>query len=152
MKDGQLYWSFVDPIWDRVSIYDGPELFLDQFSKITEVQKHLFASHWCQSEVRNGGLHQFFSNDTGVLAPEAVAGFRVIGMNTCADALERAMKFFGSEYPRERSVRADALDALELAHPDDWDPFTEMDDVMFSAFEGQGFDRAADAYAATATN
>ncbi|WP_369973953.1 DUF4375 domain-containing protein [Polaromonas sp. SP1] len=32
--------------------------------------RHLFAVHWCQSEICNGGFMQFFANSTGVLAPE----------------------------------------------------------------------------------
>ena len=147
MKPGELYWSFVDPIWDLVSIYDGPEIFLHQVSKVSEVQKHLFAAHWCQSEVRNGGLHQFFSNDTGVLAPEAVEAFRLIGLEQCATALARAMQFFGNTYPRERSTREDMLDDLENRQPDDWDPFVEMDQVFYSAFKNRNFELAADAFA-----
>src|SRR2546428_5812727 len=137
MKPGELYWSYVEPIWDRVSIYDGPEVFLDQVSKVSQVQKHLFAAHWCQSEVRNGGLHQFFSNDTGVLAPEAVDAFRMVGLEQCATALARAMSFFGNTYPRERSTREDSLDDLEVREPENWDPFTEMDQVFYSALENR---------------
>ena len=140
-KPGELYWSYVDPIWDRVSIYDGPEVFLEQIRKVSEVQRQLFAAHWCSSEVRNGGLQQFFSNATGVLAPEALEAFRVIGLPQCADALEKAMAFFGEPYPRERATRESMLD-------DAFDPFTEFDDVFFEAFRDHGFDRAADAYAA----
>ena len=146
MKPGELYWSYVDPIWDHVSIYDGPAVFLDQVSRVSELQKHLFAAHWAQSEVRNGGLHQFFSNDTGVLAPEAVEAFRIMGLESCATALARAMSFFGDVYPRDRSTREDALDALENRDPENWDPFTEMDEVFYSAFEDRGFERAADAF------
>src|SRR6266550_2922438 len=50
---GQIYWSVIDPIWDLVSIYGTPELFLHQFSKLSETQQNLLAAHWCQSEVRN---------------------------------------------------------------------------------------------------
>lgn len=150
MKPGQLYWSRVEPIWDLVSIYDGSEVFLDQIGKVSEVERHLFAAHWCQSEVRNGGLHQFFSNDTGVLAPEAVEAFRVIGLESCASAVQKAMDFFGSDYPRERSVREETLDALELESPEDWDPFQAMDDQFYAAIEDRAFERAADSYAASA--
>ena len=149
MKPGELYWSLVDPIWDRVSIYDGPEVFLDQVNKVSEVQKYLFAAHWCQSEVRNGGLHQFFSNDTGVLAPEALEAFHLLGLEQCATALARAMAFFGDVYPRERSERAEALDALELKDPENWNPFDAMDHAFYAAVQDHGFERAADDFAAS---
>ncbi|HEY8130684.1 MAG TPA: DUF4375 domain-containing protein [Thermoanaerobaculia bacterium] len=150
MRPGELYWSFIEPIWDLVSIYDGPEVFLSQFAKLPEVQQHLFAAHWCQSEIRNGGHHQFFSNATGVLAPEAVEGFRAIGLSRCADTVGQAMRFFGSTYPREEDVREEALAAFERRDPENWDPFTELDALFFDAIEDDGFDKAADSYAATA--
>ncbi|WP_164468170.1 DMP19 family protein [Caulobacter vibrioides] len=49
-------------------------MFLAGFSAVPTPSKHLLATHWLQSEVHNGGFSQFFSNSTGVLAPEAVAG------------------------------------------------------------------------------
>jgi hypothetical protein len=39
--------------------------FVDVFQKLTDKQKVLFASHWAQSEIMNGGLGQFFANKTG---------------------------------------------------------------------------------------
>ena len=103
-----------------------------------------------ESDIRNGGLHQFFSNDTGVLAPEAVKGFRAMALDACADAVDRAMQFFGSAYPRARDVREEALDDLELRDPENWDPFTEFDEQFYDAIEDCGFEKAADSYAATA--
>ncbi|QQZ28937.1 hypothetical protein HMY34_09310 [Thiothrix subterranea] len=35
----------------------------------------------------NGGLGQFFSNDTGILAPEAAIAFEKLRMPNCADIL-----------------------------------------------------------------
>jgi hypothetical protein len=63
------YWDLVEPIWDEISIYDGAEQFLQDFEKTDERPGILFAAHWTQSEVMNGGLGQFFNNSTGVLAP-----------------------------------------------------------------------------------
>src|SRR5262249_40500524 len=102
---------------------------------------HLFASHWCQSEVRNGGFHQFFSNSTGILAPEAAAGFRAIGLEACASLLEEAMKHFGSPYPREREVRSENLER------DERDPFGPVDDRFLDAIADEGYERAADDFA-----
>lgn len=102
---GEAYWSLVDPIWDQISIYDGAEKFLAQFEAAPLIPRHLFAAHWLQSEVCNGGLHQFFSNSTGILAPEALAAFRAMGLAEWADILAEAMEFFGKQYPRERDAR-----------------------------------------------
>src|SRR4051794_27697626 len=94
------YWRLVGPIWHSVSIYDGPETFLRQYRRLPREVGHLFAAHWCMSEVCNGGFHQFFGNSTGVLAPEAVEGIRAMGLTVWADILAAAMQLFGTPYPR----------------------------------------------------
>ena len=143
------YWRFVEPIWDTVSIYDGAEVFLRQFSKAEEKQRVLFATHWAQSEIRNGGLAQFLDNSTGVLAPEAVDGFRVIGMKKCASILSDAMKTFGDVHPRERSVREEAFKYFYEKYGEDAIPMKEHEDAMATEIdeENGGFEEAADSYA-----
>ena len=150
MRSGELYWSLVDKIWDDISIYDGPEIFLSQFKSAPEVHRNLFAAHWCQSEVWNGGLHQFFSNSTGVLAPEAAAAFTILQMPELSAVLLEAMQWFGPQYPRAREIREGTLAAFAAENPDDWDPFNELDDRFYDLIEteNRGFVAAADAYAA----
>ena len=74
MERASLY-----PIWDAINIYDGPEVFLTTLNHVSREAGLLFAAYFCQTEVCNGGFHQFFFNSTGVLAPEAVDGFTAIG-------------------------------------------------------------------------
>src|SRR5215216_5698235 len=102
MEPGDAYRHALDQVLGKISIYDGEEAFSEQFLKVNLKQRHLFASHWCQSEVRNGGFLQFFWNSTGILAPEAVIAFRAIKMPNAATLIERAMMFFGLIYPRDR--------------------------------------------------
>ena len=139
----------MEPIWDAVSIYDGGDAFLRQYAAAPEASRTLFAAHWTQSEVRNGGFGQYFSNSTGVLAPEAVVAFRKLGMPRTAAAVEKAMSFFGSPYPRDREARDEALEAGFARFGEDFDPFVEADDAFFESIEEEagGFERAADAYA-----
>jgi Domain of unknown function (DUF4375) len=148
-EPGEEYWSFIEPIWDAVSIYDGPDVFLDQFRKVTPEQGHIFAAHWCQSEVCNGGFHQFFRNPTGVLAPEASAGFRAIGLDDCAEILEDAMSFFGANYPREQQKREAILDRIQGDTSEEWDPFNHLNDKFYDGlnFKTGRFEKAADDYA-----
>ena len=148
------YWELVDPIWDKISIWDEPEAFLAQFNAAPEVSRTLFAAHWCESEICNGGFDQFFSNSTGVLAPEGVQAFRAIGMPATAAVIERAMAAFGPRYPRDRAERQGALEAIEAAAGGDRPrPFESLDDSFFSLVdeENGGFDAAADGYAARTT-
>ena len=146
------YWALVEPYWNVVSIYDGPEVFLEGVVAMPTASKHLFATHWLQSEVHNGGFSQFFSNSTGVLAPEAVTGFRAIGMPKAAALVEEAMAWLGPIYPRDRDDRNDALDAFEEAHGLDHGPECDVcsADSRFwdlMAMEAGGFDVAADLFA-----
>ena len=143
------YWRFVEPIWDSISIYDDEEIFLKEFNKASERQKNLFAAHWAQSEIMNGGLGQFFSNSTGILAPEAVEAFNAIGMPNCASILSGAMKFFGKNYPRERNLRENAFDTFYERYGEQAIPIEEYEDAMATELEEEngGFEKAANDYA-----
>lgn len=133
----------MDPVWDVINIYDGEKAFLLSFSKVRRETGLLYASHLCQSEVCNGGFGQFFSNSTGVLAPEAIEGFRAIGQLKVAAVIDRACAALGLPYPRDREARQgrlkfadrDLLNALNL----------EFYDLIW--VEASGFLSAADSYA-----
>ena len=143
------YWQLVEPIWDVISIYDGSEAFEAQYRASPEASRTLFAAHWCQSEVRNGGFEQFFSNSTGVLAPEAVEAFKVIGMPKTARVVETAMTVFGSRYPRDRGEREAIMESAFTSCDDESYPFEEFDEEFFDLIkqEGGGFEASADRYA-----
>ena len=131
------YWDLVEPYWDAVSVHGGAERFTQQFAALPMASQHLYATHWTQSEVQNGGLGQFFDNPTGVLAPEAVEGFRALGMPQTAATLVDAMKLFGDPYPRERKTRENVT------------PSTTIEDRFSRLLETEagGFWEAADRFA-----
>jgi len=104
------YWDVVEPFWQDVSIYKGTDVFLEQFSRLPQSVGDLYAAHWLVSEVVNGAFPQFFSNSTGVLAPEALSALRRMDLEDAADVLEYAMEYFGDEYPRDRSIRSEMID------------------------------------------
>jgi len=149
MKSGDAYWQIVNQVWKKISIYHGEAVFVEEFMKADIKQRHLFAAHRCQSEVRNGGFHLFFWNSTGILAPEAVMAFGAIGMPNAAALIERAMMFFGSVYPRDRNKRIETLYAYAKQNPKSRDPFDKMNDEFFKLLdeESGGFEAAADRYA-----
>jgi len=149
MNMDNSYWRFVEPIWDAVSIYDESETFLEQFNKFTEKQKTLFASHWVQSEIMNGGPGQLFSNPTGVLVPEAVVAFKNIGMSNCAKTLIKAMQFFGKTYPGNRSIREEILEEFYEKYGEYIIPLEEFEDIIATEIEEEncGFEDSANKYA-----
>jgi hypothetical protein len=144
------YWTLVEPVWLSLNrTWDrGPAEFVRRFRRIRPEIGHLYAAHWCQSEVCNGGFHQFFSNTTGLLAPEALEGFRAIGMTDWAGILAEAMKHFDTPYPRDRDNRKQSLPMPQRRPREEWDPFCELDHRFFQS-TGDWND-AADAYAGRA--
>jgi hypothetical protein len=142
------YWTLVEPVWLPLNrTWDnGCEEFLRVFQAIRPEVRDLYAAHWCQSEVCNGGFHQFFSNTTGLLAPEALEGFRAIGLKEWAEILAEAIKFFGSPYPREQADRQDLLARGPGRRRDEWDPFCELDKQFYEWTDR--WEDAADSYAA----
>ena len=141
------YWSLVEPVWLPLNHCwdEGWEKFVRKYRTVQPEVGHLYAGHWCQSEVCNGGFYQFFSNSTGILAPEALAGYRAIGLAEWAEILAVAMEFFGNPYPRDRGDRDALLPERQRLHQEEWDPFYELN-VRF--YESTSYwEDAADAYA-----
>jgi hypothetical protein len=143
------YWLLVEPHWERISIYEGGDVFLEEYNRTPERARHLFAAHWCVTEVCNGGFHQFFTNSTGVLAPEAEEAFEAIGLPQMASVVRRASAIFGTVYPRDRETRQDALLAYEEGREEDWNPFVLLDDEFFHLVtnESGGWEDAANRFA-----
>lgn len=137
------YWRRIEEFWEEINIYDGAEVFLATYRSVPFEAGLLFAAQFCQSEVCNGGFKQFFFNSTGVLAPEAVAGFRAIGQHQTGEVVGGAMKLLGSPYPRDRADRQARLVNLIAT------TFDVLDDRFYALIgtEAGGFEAASDAYA-----
>src|SRR5207249_1396990 len=135
---------------DLVSIYDGPYRFLEDFQKVKRAAGNLFAAQWCYTEVCNGGFEQFFGNSTGVLAPEAAAGFRAIGAVPLARIVKEAMSKLGDPYPRDREERNEILMPLLYKDERPIKPFEEIEERFYAWLhkEPDRWEKLADAYAA----
>ena len=105
MKGKHSYWDFVEQAFETVSIYEGEKAWLSGLRKYPEWVGDLLAVHWTMSEVENGGFRQYFHNSTGVVGPEAVRGFKRIGLPEAAKLVEKAMLYLGPIYPRNRKKR-----------------------------------------------
>lgn len=143
MEPGDRSWALVEPVCDLIDIYNGPAAFLESIKDIRRPATLLHASLSCEQEVCNGGFNQFFSNSTGVLAPEALEGFRAIGQHEVANVLEQAMTAFGSEYLRERNARQEVLQSFTKDH------FAGLNRRFFALIreEAGGYATAEDNYA-----
>jgi XTP/dITP diphosphohydrolase len=136
------YWDLVELIWDQINIYEGADVFLNSYSSVKPPAGQLYAAHFAQSEICNGGFHQLFWNSTAVLCPEAVQGFDLIGMPETANLLTSAMEALGSSFPRERDERQRALEHVSK----DW--LNQLDRQFYKNIgtENGGFEAAADSF------
>lgn len=99
-----------------------------------------------------------------MLAPEAIEGFAAIGQPQVADVVRRAVSMLGAPYPRDRAARWATLDGLGPVanrQPDSsgsesyrridlFEPL-ETDFYFVLRTEADGFENAADRYAAAIT-
>jgi len=148
-SDERGYWDLVEPVWLPLNeLWEDENAFVAQYRRVPAHVGHLYAGHWCQSEVCNGGFHQFFYNTTGLLAPEAVAAFSSVGLQRMADILQRAMDCFGAEYPRSREERNHILSTSPAIK----DKLGELDNAFFDPIKpgdshNDRWEAAADTYA-----
>ena len=145
MEPLSALWPVSDVPSQCISIYEGPDVFLNDYAAASHVHRTIFAAYWLQAEVLNGGLGQFFGNSTGVLAPEAVEACKVLNMSRLAAKLEEALNWFGSPYPRDREIREERL---EIAAESNLDPFEVLDEEVAELIyeEGAGLEASALAF------
>ncbi len=145
MEQLSALWPISDVPSQYIAIYASPDVFLKDYAATAPVHQTIFAAYWLQGEVLNGGLGQFFGNDTGVLAPEAVDACSVLNMPRLAAKLQEAMAWFGSAYPRDRETRETQLEA---AADSGIDPFETLDEEVADLIyeEGPGLEASALAF------
>lgn len=149
LKFDDIYWLAVDPIWEKVSIYDGFEKYKKQISKFPDIQINLFAAHWLNSEVNNGGFHQFYSNSTGIVIIEAIRAYKEMGLINTSNLIEKTARFFENHDIRDREVRNELLDEYEDNHDEDlWNPFENDDDNFYKMCDdaSECFSKSASEY------
>lgn len=76
--------------------------------------EQVFLCIWeLESEVNNGGFHQYFYNDSGKLAPHAVEALHTVGAQQAATIVEQAIELLGADMPwNDESARTERLEAI----------------------------------------
>lgn len=128
------WWDSLETVWYEQPSSEEPAEFLKWFDTLTETQKVLLPTHWVCAEVYNGGFYQYFTNGTGLHAPEAIVGFRKLELDDIAEIVQRAIQLFDDPFPRERTTREDFLDSME----DDEDPFEHLDQLFYQRIRADG--------------
>ena len=83
------------------------------FEEMTIQEKVVFAVSWLQTEVGNGGFHQYFSNGTGSIASDTLIQLKRIGADAIAGILQRALTVFPDSLPaRDSDTRNAQLERI----------------------------------------
>lgn len=138
----------MDRIRDKIfDCWDEDGFHPDRINEPLEVLL-FWAARICVGQADNGGLYQFFVDYSGVVAPEAVKGLRMLSLEEGADVLLRAMAFFGEPYPISHKIRQKRLAEIQGDgdNREEWDPFDELDDEFFYC-ASEHFDDIADRFA-----
>lgn len=72
-------------------IYGTEGAYRESISGASPGQIAIFAVTWYMSEVNNGGHYQFFSNSTGIVWEDALAGLELIGDEERASILKESI-------------------------------------------------------------
>jgi hypothetical protein len=119
----------------KIDIWDKPDAEVAaQLAALTKEQRTLFAMEIFNTEFENGGIHQFFFNSSGAVAPEVYDAFLELGLGRQAEIFKRALDMFEKGYPRDMGRRR----AKYFDHGDwnDWDKQLSALTDQFYALDG----------------
>jgi hypothetical protein len=108
--DSAYAFAVIEPVFMAMETGD-PEAYERSLRHFSDGQVQLTAVHWHTSEVCNGGHYQFYTNSTGIVWPEALAGYRSIGIVAVAEILREAADRYGGDISRDRDIREAQIDA-----------------------------------------
>ncbi|MGL4311844.1 MAG: DMP19 family protein [Paracoccaceae bacterium] len=95
----RLIWSCVQREWWTPSEADIA------LADLPRVQRDLLLADYLMAEVFNGGVHQYFTNSSGTLAPETADVLERMDLHEHGRALRQAMALYGADYPRDTDAR-----------------------------------------------
>ena len=86
----------------------------DGLGSLTEAEAGLVGMYWFVAETNNGGVHQFFFNDSGQLAVPALRYLEQVGASQTASILRRAIALFSNgKVPTDQQERREVLEKME---------------------------------------
>lgn len=128
----------IRPVSFAANIYDGPAEYEQSLRPFSQAQRLVFALHWYDAEVNNGGHDQFYWNSTGIVWRDALAAYRAIGAPGIADILQQSADRLGGSPALDRGDRQQQLSDLA---PN----FNDLDE-RFYAESGDDVERQVNSY------
>jgi hypothetical protein len=91
---------------NRAAIWDKPDAEVAAtLAALPPEQRTLLVLAIFNGEFENGGVHQFFLNSSGAVAPEVRAALLELGLDRQAAIFKRGLDMFGTKYPRDSERR-----------------------------------------------
>ncbi len=103
--EDRLRWLIGELHNGLVDTWAAPEVMDSHLAALGEPYRTIFIASAYQREVMNGGMHQFFLNSPGALAPHLVPVMEKLRLAEDAEAIRRGMAMFVVPYPRDTNER-----------------------------------------------
>jgi hypothetical protein len=116
-------WMKVDNLWRSGAKLDRA------LSALTPEQRTLFVIDAFKGEFENGGVHQFFYNSEGSLAPDVHEAMIELGLTRQAAILKKGLDMFGPSYVRDTERRREIYFAGE-----DWNEWDKRLSALTDEF------------------
>ena len=114
-SEDAVFWAVIAKAWPDAEEFDVTKKL--QFA--TPGQRAILATTLFIREVDNGGLEQFFHNETGDIAQEVILGFERLGSPENAEIVRQALTFFGpGSAIASQSARRDSLQKTSRTEKD----------------------------------
>lgn len=102
--------ALIDSLWRSVGSLSRPYPEVERrLSFRSKPQRALLVTSVFNDEFRDGGVHQFFYNSSGALAPDVYAAMLELGMTRQAEIFKRGLDMFGKTYLRDTEQRRAAF-------------------------------------------
>lgn len=107
-------------IAQRTRTWDTPDADAGtRLAAVPKEQRTLLVMNVFNAEFENGGVHQFFLNSSGALAPEVYDAFIELGLERQAAIYKRGLDMFGAKYARDTERRRERY--FDHGEWTDWD-------------------------------
>lgn len=115
----------IDPVWWTADFYANIAKYEASLAQFSRPQRYVWAVLWYDSEVCNGGHSQFYSNSTGMVWRDALAGHLAIPLSEAHDILQESIRRLGGSPSFDRTERNAQLDLTRAC-------FDDLDDRYYS--------------------
>ena len=129
MLAGDDAFAIIEPVWYAVDIYHSLFEYQSSLRVFSHPQRLVLAIHWYIAEVNNGGHEQFYDNSTGIVWPDAAAGFDAIHLSAVGDIIRESSRRLGMA-SRDREERGCQMEELQPSFADLDDRFYTLQDSV----------------------